>query len=212
MKKILLIEDRVERQKIFTEVTNIDLNRYSNIIDNQIKIDKKELGNYSTIITHRSAYGSENSSMLGFLKEYCEKNSIQLVFFSGGITSTFYSNEKYEFLLLNSKAFYSENLNYFLDDINNGNEPNLLILGYGKNWKTNLMANILEKINLFINDQDENLVDYDEFEEEIDKATMDTIIKIEYPENKNGDLELDDLKKFSFRFQNLIKEQVTFND
>ncbi len=64
-----------------------------------------ELENYSTIITHRSAFGSMDENILDLLKEYCAKNNIKLVFFSGGITSTYYSKTSYEFLLLNSKSF-----------------------------------------------------------------------------------------------------------
>ncbi len=107
MQKILLIEDRVERQLKFKGGTGINVEQYSDFLDNKTKLDKRSLNNYSTIITHRSAFGSEDQNVLDYLKKYCEETETQLVFFSGGITATFYSNTKYEFLLLNSKPEFN---------------------------------------------------------------------------------------------------------
>ena len=218
MKKILLIEDRVERQKKFTEDTGIDVKNYSDILDNQTTLDKDTLENYSTIITHRSAYGNVDEDILGYLKEYCSNTKTKLVFFSGGISSTYYSNIKYEFLLLNSKSFYSKNLKLFLDDFTTTNKANLLLLAYGINWKINVMLNVLSKINLFISneriileDNDEGLVDFDEFKDETNIDSISDIIKIRYPEIVNGAINLTDLESISNDVKQYIQQEVEIN-
>ena len=126
MKKILLIEDRKERQQLFMDATNIDLNEYSNILDNAV--DKKyddifckltdgsfDFENYSIIISHKSAFDKDNSVILEKLKRYCETHKKPLVFFSGGIDENYYNKSEYELVLINSKTFYSQNIKLFLE-------------------------------------------------------------------------------------------------
>ena len=196
MKKILLIEDRVERQNRFTLDTGITLDIYKDILDRKETLDKYEtfldrresldkdsLGEYSTIITHRSAFGESDENILDYLKKYCEEHQTKLVFFSGGISSTFYSKSKYEFLLLNSKSFYSKNLELFLDDFQKNQEPNILLLGYGKDWKTNILLNTLEKINLFIsNNETKERVKFNKFKTETKIENIEDMIEFEYPQ------------------------------
>ncbi len=210
MKKILLIEDRVERQIKFTEDTSIDLKKYSDFLDNRTNLDKTHLGNYSTIITHRSAFGDEDENVLDYLKRHCEETQTQLVFFSGGITNTFYSNAKYEFLLLNSKSFYSRNIELFLNDIRQGSEPNLLLLGYGKQWKFNILLNTLENVNLFISNsksEKKTKVKLNRFKTSTKIENISHLLKVDYPDETGG-VTLDDLEILSMKLRDEIQRKV----
>ena len=209
MKKILLIEDRVERQEKFSEETGINLNEYSDFLDNLIEIDLLNLDQYSTIIVHRSAFGNRQDNVLDQLKSYCADTKTNLVFFSGGITSTYYSKTKYEFLLLNSKAFYSSNLKVFLELVKEEGYPNLLLLGYGRNWKINLMLNTLEKINLFItNNIKEKMVEFELFKTYTKIENIHDYIKFEYPETKKGGVLIQDLDQLANNIQHKIRREV----
>ena len=214
MKKILIIEDRVERQNKFTNETGISLDRYETFLDRRESLDKDSLGEYSTIITHRSAFGESDENILDYLKKYCEKHQTKLVFFSGGISSTFYSKIKYEFLLLNSKSFYSKNLELFLDDFQKNQASNILLLGYGKDWKINILLNTLEKINLFIsNNKGEEQVDFDDFITVTKIKNIEEMIEFEYPRIAKGNgVFLDALKVLSKDIKFQIQKEVEFND
>ncbi len=214
MKKILIIEDRVERQNKFTNKTGIAFDRYETFLDRRESFEKDSLGEYSTIITHRSAFGESDDNILDYLKKYCENHQTKLVFFSGGISSTFYSKIKYEFLLLNSKSFYSKNLELFLDDFQKNQEPNILLLGYGKDWKTNILLNTLEKINLFIsNNETKERVKFNKFKTETKIENIEDMIEFEYPKiGKGNGVLLDDLKALSKDIKFQIQKEVEFND
>jgi len=160
MKKIALIEDRTRRQELFMETTKIDLDAYSDILDNIIEDDYIEfrdtilrdetiLDKYDMIISHKSAYEDSNSQVLAIIEKYCEKLNKSLVYFSGGISVNLYSHDGFDKLILNSKTFYSQNLKLFLDAAKVDKE-NILMLSYGSNWKLNIVLNNLENINLFL--------------------------------------------------------------
>ena len=153
MKKVLLIEDRYKRQRLFSQQTGIELEKYSDILDNCIEdkynaflnemlIGDFDLSPYDIIITHKSAFGDDNDNVLKKLQEHCKKHSKPLVLFSGGIVGNYYNSEVYEVMELNSKTFYSQNLILFLDAIKEQNE-NLLMLSYGRQWKLNIILNVI---------------------------------------------------------------------
>jgi len=208
--KILLIEDRAERQERFTQDTGIDLKNYAEIIDNRTSLDKSQLDKYSTIITHRSAFGDQDENILDLLKQHCAETNTKLVFFSGGISSTYYSKTKYEFLLLNSKSFYSQNLKLFLDDAKaSGDEVNILLLGYGKNWKINLLLNTLAKVNLFIaNNQSKPKVKFNNFKTITKVDNIKPYIDFEYPPVEKGGVDLTDLHDFADSITRKIEQEV----
>lgn len=210
MNKILLIEDRVERQEKFTQDTGINLKDYDDILDNKISLEKVGLKEYSTIIVHRSAFGEIDENILDFLKEHCQETGTKLVFFSGGISSTFYSKIKYEFLLLNSKSFYSQNLKLFLDDMqSNDVEANLLLLGYGKNWEINIALNTLAKINLFLSSNiSEEKVKLNFFKTQTKIDNIEKIIEFTYPEALRGRVLLNDLKELANDITSDIQRKV----
>lgn len=221
MKKILLIDDRELRQVKFTRDTNIELKGYEDILDNVTGDDyHKYVENWSkgkieleheVIIVHRSAFGESEVNILDKLKEYCKKTKKKLVFFSGGISSTFYLNDVYEFLLVNSKTLYSENLKLFLDDCQKDN-INILKIGYGAKWKLNILLNTLEKINLFVGYNElENMVYYDDFKNDTELWLIDDFVSYNEPELKNGGAKMSDLKKLGIEIANQIKQQVVLN-
>lgn len=211
MKKILLIEDRTERQKKFTEETDFDFDNYTEILDNKTILNKESLEGYSTIITHRSAFGKDNKNTLDFLKDYCADSKVNLVFFSGGITATYYTQSTFEFLLLNSKSFYGSNLKLFLEEAKNS-EPNLLLLAYGENWQVNIMLNTLSKINLFIASaqaKEAVIAKLRIFERKTEMNMLKGIIDTEYlsPDEK-GNVAVSKLEKFAEDVSKKIAEKV----
>lgn len=170
MKKILLIEDRYKRQRLFSQQTGIELEKYSDILNNciedkynefmnEILIDDFNLGSYDIIVTHKSAFGDDNGVIIEKLEKHCEKYNKPLVLFSGGIVGSYYNSEVYKVLELNSKTFYSRNLILFLEAIKKENE-NLLMLPYGKQWKLNIILNVIENLNLYIDTKDVDLRKY----------------------------------------------------
>lgn len=180
MKKIILIEDREERQKLFMEDTELDLSLYDDILENTIG-DKYEIiyeklknntfnfDDYETIIVHKSAFHDDNRIILNKIRKHCQASKDkQLILFSGGITTNYYDNSECETIELNSKVFYSNNLKLFLEDAKM-TKPNLLILSYGAQWELNSLLNVLEKINFFIEEnRTEKYIIYTDFERETD--------------------------------------------
>ena len=160
MKKIALIEDRYKRQTHFLEQNLINLEDYEDVLENfieekasnileNISNDSFDLHEFDIIICHKSV--ENNTVILGNLKDYCKNHQKTLILFSGGISVNYYDNSEFEFLELNSKTFYSQNLLLFLKSIKINNED-IMMLCYGEQWKQNIVANVLEKTNLFIFD------------------------------------------------------------
>ena len=179
MKKILLIEDRTTRQRRFANKTGIKLDKYSNILDNciddkynailsEMRQDNFDFSSYDIIVSHKSIFSDEsNSDILRKIEDHCKTYKKSLVLFSGGIDGSYYNNEIYEILELNSKTFYSRNLTLFLDAVKK-EKNNLLMLSYGEHWKLNILLNVLENLNLYIDTADSELfkdIDLDRLEQ-----------------------------------------------
>lgn len=213
MFRILLIEDRIERQKIFVKETGFDFNKYTQVLDNRTSLDGIDLDKYSAIICHRSAFGESTNNVLDRLKEHCKKTETQLVFFSGGISSTFYSKTTYEFLLLNSKSFYNQNLEIYLDKVMNCSTSNLGIIAYGENWKINQMLDVLTKVNIFISQNiNKEKIKAQRLKTYSQLNNIKEIVDIEYPTIfTGGAILLDDLQKFATKLNNKINQEVLMN-
>ena len=166
MKKILLIEDVASRQKGFLSEVDVSLDTYATKIDNKIGNEYNQLFEklkevdedgivelfdaYTCIAVHWSAFGGQRSEIRHKLENYCKEEKKPLIAFSGDHESDHYMvTDGLQKLVLNSKTFYSKNLEMFLDNYD-GETPNVLILAYGMYWKTSVYLNVLEKINLFI--------------------------------------------------------------
>jgi len=143
MKKIILIEDRLERQKQFMSETQIkelstlielDLKTLGRAIIEDINDSKISLSleKSDLLIFHRSVL---NNKGIQTLFDYCQKNKKDLILFSGGISQVTYNGEKFQFLVINSKDFYNDNLIKFLQEYKKGEIQSLLELIYGEKWK-----------------------------------------------------------------------------
>jgi hypothetical protein len=157
MKKVILIEDRPNRQIDFVKEINKSLNEIS-ILENICGFEKfnlfkeilssshlTEFDKYEVIIIHRSALSSTERLRL---IDFARKNSKVLVLFSGGISSI--SLQKLgngNLLTINSKDLYSNSLINFL----NNNATNILELAFGVNWKINLEVSLLDRLTLYLN-------------------------------------------------------------
>lgn len=184
MRKVLLIEDRAERQKDLLKSSDVSLEKYSSILDNMIE-DKfktfiKDIRNnnfdltpYDVIIAHQSIFIEDKRELLSIIKDACQEGK-KLVLFSGDMEILSYSDVKYEELGLSSKKLYSKNLELFLKEFEEG-KINIRILAFGIYWKVNIMLNILEKINLFIEKNSDEDIDYDEFLNLTGFSSMDNI-------------------------------------
>ena len=155
MKQVILIEDRIHRQKnqlgqkigelqSFPVLTNISGGEAFVELKNQLSEKKYSIfDDYSTIMLHRSAFEADvRNGLIEYLKDYHKK----VVFFSGGITGSQLTKLKnIEFMLINVTEFYSENLLIFLRN----NAENLLELAFGNNWKTSILIDAIDKLSLY---------------------------------------------------------------
>jgi len=224
MKKILLIEDRKERQQRFTNQTNINLNDYGDILDNKIgqayddiydelKHGKFDFHDYIMVIAHKSAFNGDTQKVLYGIENECKSRTIPLVFFSGGITANYYEEEKnFKKLELNSKDFYSQNLKMFLENYKKNEKTELLMLSYGEKWKLDIVLNCMEKINIFIETyKNEEDILYDEFVTYTDFHLLESLkIKYSKPTIENGWIYLSELKKIELDIKLYIKESIIY--
>jgi len=153
MKKILLIEDRSDRQKQFENKTKIELELYDDILDNMInkkyndtfiklKNNDFDFKEYDVIISHKSAFEDKNVTILKNIETHCRDNKKIFILFSGGVDSNYYLEEDgYIYMELSSQKLYSQNIELFLEDFRDGN-INPLILSYDIKWKVNILLNI----------------------------------------------------------------------
>ncbi len=156
--KIAIIEDRLGRVEQFLEfdlqnceqVTIVSGKEFDELI---LALDSKNteiLNQFDCIASHRSALTNQIRDVL---KEYCKKNNRPLIFFSGGITSSVFKDVEFPFLHINSKDFYSTNLELFLNNCQENNSINLLMLQFGDRWKLSLLLNLRNRIAVDQNKQ-----------------------------------------------------------
>lgn len=148
--KILLIEDRIVRKELFEQRLNVDLNQYAflkQISPEEYKNIKYFLQNtdisvfnaVDLIITHKSAFTIKEQDILATVGK-------PIIYFSGGISQSFYSEFPFPCLHINSSDFYSQNFIEFLDQIKITGQLELLILQFGTNWRLNLLLSTRDKI------------------------------------------------------------------
>ncbi|WP_151899694.1 hypothetical protein [Sulfurimonas hydrogeniphila] len=217
---ILLIEDRAKRQALFMQDTHIDLGLYSDILDNFIEKkydtfvkdmlnDNFDFSPYDIIITHKSAYEDDNTLILDKLKTHCETNKKALVFFSGGVDENYYHNANYEFIITNSKVFYSRNLELFLQSYRENNH-NLLMLIYGQRYKLNIALNIFESLSLFVErNRDQKTINYKKMIEVVDMYLLEDIqfdFKIE--KDKFNKVAFENILELKKSLSNYIKKSI----
>ncbi len=169
MRKIIFFENKVARKDNYS----IDFAKYekletvfgdekcNKVLDDFLE-DNSMFDQYDTILIHATIYyENKRPELFRTLKEYC-KNKISLVMFSGGGDIGSLNNNILE---VTAKSFY-ENIEIFLEKYQN-DASNLLMLAYGENWDLNMLLNILEKLNILIednNDEKDDFVDFVEFD------------------------------------------------
>jgi hypothetical protein len=155
MNNVILVEDRIFRQKNLLGERASDLENFSllkNVSggDDFTEIKKQILAknysvfdDYSTILVHRSAFETEQrNGLTEYIKDYTKR----LVLFSGGISGSHLSKlKKSDLMLMNVNEFYSENLFIFLES----NAENLLQLAFGNNWQKSILIDAIEKLTLY---------------------------------------------------------------
>ena len=201
--RIILIEDRVIRKLQFIDLTGISLEKYGflkevnaeeyMIIKNSLKVDNFIFFNdYDLIITHKSAFTIGEQDKINSLRK-------PIVYFSGGISQAFYAENSSPILHINSKDFYSENLEFFLDFLDKNNEIELLILQFGKQWKLNLLLNTRDSISQLIYSNANNDLFPDDFDIIFNKKVLSVI------NSNNLKTEIETLLLNGLRYTNIEK-------
>jgi hypothetical protein len=182
MKKIIFFENKIDRKKNY----NIDFEKYSNLVSvfgnekcnqelDRFLQDNNIIDQYDTILIHATIYYEDKrSELFKVLKEYC-RNKINLVIFSGGGDIGSLNNNILE---VTARSFY-ENIEIFLER-HQDTPNNLFMLAYGEYWDLNILLNTLEKINILIEDNDNNefIEDYDEFEDDFNFLKIKKVLDI----------------------------------
>lgn len=209
MKKVILIEDRPNRQIDFTKKLNKDLNKIS-ILENVCGFEKfntykkilsssnlSQLDDFQVIIVHRSVLSANERLRL---VDFAKKNSKTLVLFSGGISSVTLQNIGNGILLtINSKDLYSNSfINYLEND-----DLNILLLAFGENWKINLEVSLLDKLIFYI-------IDYTPRPLSIILAELKVPewIKENYFKNFDGIIQLNELQQLKEDIQNNLLKSI----
>lgn len=145
MRKILFLEDRPERQRIFLPIGENDvsvLRNMQNIVMPELEDCKITISNInsnknfiiegiSLIVIHESSLTVQG---LRFLNKTCKENNIGAILFSGGISQTAFNNEDYDMLYVNSSDLYTERFIPFLEKYKNDSSTHLLEL-INPNWR-----------------------------------------------------------------------------
>ena len=209
MKKVILIEDRPNRQVDFIKKINKNLNEIS-ILENICGFEKfnyykeilssdslTELEKYQVIIVHRSALsGSERLRLIDFSR----KNAKNLVLFSGGISSvTLQKLDAGTLLTINSKDLYSSSLISYLKS----KELNVLELAFGENWKINLEANLLDKLIFYMLDYSPKPISII-----LSELKVTEWIKENYFKNLEGVIQLVQLQQIKKDLQNSLLKSI----
>ena len=120
------------------------------------------------------------------LENHCRTNKKTLMLFSGGIDCNFYLEEEgYIMMEINSKILYSINMKLFLEEFKKGNS-NPLILSYGDRWKSNILLNILEKINYILEANKKDFIFYKRFLQDSNIEMIDSLDIEVYQSNLEG--------------------------
>lgn len=215
MKKILLLEDKIQRDSL--KQANIDFNKFTNIevmlgenACNVLLNSFKYLDNFDVIIVHAGIQCDEKQNILIEIKKYCSKKNTTLVTFSGGADVSFFKDDTLE---VTAKSLYT-NLPVFLSSY--PDSSHILMLAYGEKWSINILLNIVEKLNIFIEENRDDLIeDYDEFEDDFDLIKLKNIISNErytsqISKNKNSDqtIKMHQIKIIKENLISLISEQI----
>lgn len=190
--KILFLEDRPDRQKILLPSKEKDIEGIHALegVSMPTSYDCKQIiadinreaypfqDGLKLIIVHKSALETKG---LVYINNYCKDKSVKLICFSGGINQTIYTNDKFEFLNINSADFYTEKLIPFLSKVVNNQSESLLELTTA-NWRISylLLARQIIGSLLIENDEDAKF----NFNERLENIA--SLLKLEFEHNEDG--------------------------
>lgn len=213
MKRILFIEDRVERMKKFSPM-NLFENKHIQVITGLeydhfvLKLDKNDLnslfGDFECIISHKSAL---DLSQRGRIKNYCETEKKSLIFFSGGISYSFYSDKNFPYLNINANDFYSDKLKLFLDEYDTTEKVNMPILQFGKNWELNKLLNFRNDLVKRSNEETIKRVRDLNIDEKL-KQELNKLTNVEFINNEFAHIEKQQIKIIRTSIDQLIHELI----
>ena len=157
MSKILILEDRPSRQRLFLPNREKDIETLLSIsglsiplaVDCKKIIDEINNEHYlfkdtlKLLIIHKS---SINSKGLMYVYKACKDQCIKIIFFSGGNAQLNYDNENLEFLNINSSDLYSARLIPFIRNFLQDKVDNLLELVY-ENWELTYLLQLRKLIH-----------------------------------------------------------------
>lgn len=162
--KILLLEDRTERQKKF--LNDFGQNFFDNYhcIQNfcgstrfrETKLSLLDsssslLDEYSVFILHYSSLKNiERDQIISIAKTKGKK----LIFFSGSIDQKIYRLLETPIASISANLLYSNNLKLFLDEYESGNQE-IGLLVFGETYKLGQLLNLREKLKFYLNNFDQ---------------------------------------------------------
>ncbi len=157
MKKILLIDDRIDEQAVLLKQYEIVLNKYEDYLNSlageesidffrDFDIDDESFLEYKVWIMHQGLFKKLEVTQRK-IERFCKQNNIQLVLFSG-LISTVMIKPKTGLMKLSRDNLY-KNLKNFLEYSKEGESP-LEMLGFGSDWKVRLLSNVDDSIERFL--------------------------------------------------------------
>lgn len=207
MRKILFLEDRPERQRIFLPNGENDvsvLRNMRNIVMPELEDCKITISNInsnktfimdgiSMIIIHESSLSTPG---LIYLNKKCKENKISAILYSGGISQTAFNNDDYDMLYVNSSDLYTERFIPFLENYINDSSSHLLEL-INANWRISYWFLLRQLLNTKEIEEKSKNPDFDRIdvlEDKIEKASK--VLGIELSQfNSNTDSLNKEIKK-----------------
>ena len=210
---ILFLEDKETREsRIDISNENIDVFIGYSKCEQQLNdfIKNNEIFNkYDIIIIHESINFKKDTDIIHKIKGYCKNNAKKLVIFSGNNSQPSLSNNT---LTITAKSLYS-NIKIFLENYKN-NQSNILMLAYGEHWRLNILLNILEKINMFIENLEETEnITFNRFKKDYIFKIKPIMTNEEYNnlfgnEKIGSKIDLSQIKIFRDNLKQLIQDKV----
>ncbi len=178
MKRIILFENRPERQKVYLPGGDDDIRALKEFDCLQIYTPEHDkliasnnldfLKDFDLLIFHRSyLIEFKAGSMLNAIIIFCKQYNKDVIFFSGGVNSSFYSQENhfsYQSLTINAKEFYANFLNFIFGYSKTEEETCLLKLKYGENWEIMYMLQLRDLLTMEFQDSNNELDFSDRFD------------------------------------------------
>ncbi|MCG3651390.1 hypothetical protein L5F32_03790 [Aliarcobacter butzleri] len=215
MKKLLIIEDKTDRQRNFVSSEKLDI--FNKILKNAIDKDcatileqfEKDnfniLEEYEYIAIHESIFKPYEEEIFEKVKKYIKDKDKKLILFSGGLFSVFLQKTQ-NILYLSDYTFYS-NLKIFLNNLDKKIED-ILMLAYGECYIINPLIEIKNSINRFL---DENkTVNEFRFKSVQSKTNFNQIDKhINFSDyQEEGKITKDSLVKIVNKIEQIIKDII----